>query len=297
MDFNIEVGGECSWEKFRKKGDVSVCSSPEVIKKMSDFLESMGEKLSNKNINDHGVKKEIVEKMKEKTGCSSESCAVQNKHFEEFASPFVIKENLKNFKTKGPANSTEWLSNFDIDDVLNEVKKAYADEKFWNIPFQMRDFKKNAPDTNADDTTKNENLETFDIVKKYKEGYRCFGVVINTDYSTGKGVHWFCLFVDMRTDNVTIEYFNSSGSEPLTEISAWMKKTKVLLEKEFPNKKVEDLVVSKEEHQKDDHSCGVYSLYYVISRVSRIPYQYFENNLVKDSKMHKFRNFLFRHDA
>jgi hypothetical protein len=288
---------ECSWEKFRKKGDVSVCSSPEVIKKMADFLESMGEKLSHANATDGKAKVEIIEKMKEKTGCESESCVVQDEKFEKFASPFIVKKNLnENFKTKGPANSTEWLSNFDIDDVLKEIKKTYSDEKFWHIPFQMRDFKKNAPAAHAGEGTKNENLETFDIVKKYKEGYRCFGVVINTDYSTGNGIHWFCLFVDMRSDKATVEYFNSSGNEPLTEISAWMKKTKVLLEKEFTNKTVADLVVSKEEHQKDDHSCGVYSLYYVISRVSCIPYQYFQNNLIKDSKMHQFRNFLFRHD-
>jgi hypothetical protein len=287
---------ECSWEKFRKNSDVSICSSPEVIKKMADFLEFMGEKLSYSNINDGNAKVTIVEKMKEKTGCESESCAVQNEKFEKFASPFVIKKNLENFKTKGPANSTEWLSNFDIDDVLKEIKKTYTDEKFWHIPFQMRDFKTNAPHINANENLKNENLETFDIVKKYKEGYKCFGVVINTDYSNGNGIHWFCLFVDIRSDKATIEYFNSSGNEPLTEISAWMKKTKVLLEKEFPNKTFEDLVVSEEEHQKDNHSCGVYSLYYVISRVSRIPYKYFQTNLVKDSKMHEFRNFLFRHD-
>jgi len=294
MDFKPN---ECSWEKFRKKGDVVVCSSPEVIKKMADFLEAIGEKMSQLNVNDASAQIKVVEKMKEKTGCESESCAVQDDKFKEFASPLVVNQNLKdNFKTKGPSYSTEWLSNFNIDDVLKEIKKNYSDEKFWNIPFQMRDFKKIKPTDSAPEHSKNANLETFDICKKYKEGYRCFGVVINTDYSTGNGVHWFSLFVDMRTDNFTVEYFNSSGNEPLTEIGAWMKKTRVLLEKEFPKKKVSDIIVSKEEHQKDDHSCGVYSLYYIISRVSRIPHQYFTKNLIKDSKMHKFRNFLFRHD-
>lgn len=289
---------ECSWEKFRKKGDVSVCSSPEVIKKMADFLEAMGEKLRVKNIENQETKIKIVNKMKEKTGCQSESCAIQNDKFKEFASPFIIDDNLKkNFKQKGPSNSTEWLSNFDIDDVLKEIHEVYSDQKFWNIPFQMRDFKKNKPSESEAESVKNKNLESFNICKKYKEGYRCFGVVINTDYSTGNGIHWFCLFVDMRDlKEITIEYFNSSGNEPLSEIQAWMKKTRVLLKKEFPEREVKDLVVSKEEHQKDDHSCGVYSLYYIISRVSKIPYQYFQSNLVKDTKMHKFRNFLFRYD-
>lgn len=288
---------ECSWEKFRKNRDITVCSSPEVIKKMADFLEAIGEKLGNVDINNIKTKVKIVEKMKEKSGCESESCAVQHDKFKEFVSPYIIEKNLKeNFKTKGPSNSTEWLSNFNIDDVLKEIKKVYSDEKFWHIPFQMRDFKKHKPREDADEYVKNSNLETVDLVKKYKDGYRCFGVVINTDYSTGNGIHWFCLFVDMRSDPITIEYFNSSGNEPLTEIRAWMKKTRLLLEKHFPNKTVTEIIASQEEHQKDDHSCGVYSLYYIISRVSRIPYEYFQKNLIKDSRMHKFRNFLFRSD-
>lgn len=294
MDF---TPNECSWEKFRKQGEVEVCSSLEIIKKMVEFLEATGEKMSHDNLNDENVKIEIIEKLKEKTGCESESCVVQDDKFKEFAGSLLVNENLKkNFKTKGPSHSTEWLSNFDIDDVLKEIKKNYTDEKFWNIPFQMRDFKKISPGETAPKHVKNSNLETFDLCGKYREGYKCFGVVINTDYSTGNGIHWFCLFVDMRLDHFTIEYFNSSGNAPLTEIKAWMKKTRVVLEKEFPGKKVSDLVVSKVEHQKDDHSCGVYSLYYIISRVSKIPYKYFMENLIKDSKMHKFRKFLFRYD-
>ena len=72
-----------------------------------------------------------------------------------------------------------------------------------------------------------------------------------------------------------------------------MKKTRMLLEKEFPEKNITEIIASKNEHQKDKHSCGVYSLYYIISRLSHIPYEYFQSNIVKDTLMHKYRNFLF----
>jgi hypothetical protein len=295
MDFKPN---ECSWEKFRKNDDVSVCSSPEVITKMVDFLNHLGEKINIKDLGDIQTKVKIVEKLKEKTGCASESCSIQNEKFKNFASPFVVERELKkNFKTKGPSNSTAWLSNFDIDDVLGEIKKNYSDQKFWNVPFQMRDFAKTAPAPGECEQVKNMNLESFNICKRYNEGYRTFGVVINTDYSTGGGIHWFALFVDMRKDdNWTIEYFNSSGSEPLTEISAWMKKTRLLLESKFPGKSITEIIASQEEHQKDDHSCGVYSLYYIISRLSRVPYKFFQTNKIQDTSMHKYRNFLFRYD-
>ena len=285
---------ECSWEKIRKHGEISVCSSPDVIKKMADFLKTLGEDVVEVvQPDDINVQVQIVDKMKEKTGCESESCAVQNEKFKQFASPYIVSKNLdENFKSPGPSHSTEWLSNFNIDDVLGEIREAYADQKFWNIPFQMRDFKKMANHSRS----KNSNLETFDLAEKYKEGWRCFGVVINTDYSTGNGIHWFCLFICFRHNNITIEYFNSSGNAPLAEISAWMKKTKMVLEKEFPGRKVIEVIASQEEHQTDDHSCGVYSLYYIISRVANIPYLYFQKNIVKDETMHKFRKFIFRSD-
>jgi hypothetical protein len=295
MDFNPN---ECSWEQFRKKGDTSVCSSPEVVQKMKDFLTALGEKMDSVDPNKFQDKKDIVNKLKEKTGCKSESCVIQSDKFQNFAGSELLQQNLKeNFKTKGPSFSTEWISNFHITDVLKKVSETWSEESFWPVPFQMRDFKKNSPSETAAGHVKDSNLETLDLCKKYDEGSRCFGVVINTDYSTGSGIHWFCLFVDMRNPKFTIEYFNSSGSEPLTEISAWMKKTRLLLEQKFSDKKIEIIKASQVEHQKDDHSCGIYSLYYIISRVVRIPYEYFQKNIIKTNKMHKFRNFLFRYDA
>lgn len=288
---------ECSWEKIRKYGEVNVCSSPQVIQKMADFLKTLGDDVGTLDASDDAAKARIVDKMKKQTGCKSESCAVQDAKFKKFASPYVVEENLKNFKTKGPAHTTAWLSNFDIDDALEEIKKAYADQKFWHIPFQMRDFDKTRPGDDAPDHVRNSNLDSFDIIKKYEEGYRCFGVVVNTDISTGSGIHWFCLFICMRTPNITIEYFNSAGQPPLDEIERWMIKTRMLLASKFPNRNVSTVIASKEEHQTDDHSCGVYSLYYIISRVANIPYEYFVKNLVDSSTMLKFRKFLFRSDV
>jgi hypothetical protein len=286
---------DCSWEKDRA-GKHVVCSSAEVIEKMAEFLKSMG-KTIDPSLSGEDADVAIVEQMKEVTECKSESCVVQDAKFKEFASPYVVEKNLKeNFKTKGPAHTSEWLSNFNIDDVLDKIREAYADQNFWNIPFQMRDFKKTRPNDNADRHMKDSNLETFDIVSKYREGYRCFGVAINTDYSSGGGIHWFCLFICMRGPDITIEYFNSSGAPPLAEIDAWMTKTRLLLEKEFPDKKVSKVIASKVEHQTDNHSCGVYALYYIISRVAGIPYTHFQQKIINSKAIREIRGAMFRSD-
>jgi hypothetical protein len=71
----------------------------------------------------------------------------------------------------------------------------------------------------------NSELATFDWRQLYKQGFRTFGSVINTDKSTGGGIHWFAVFGDFRDASApTIEYFNSSGKMPMNEIIYWMNK-------------------------------------------------------------------------
>ena len=61
------------------------------------------------------------------------------------------------------------------------------------------------------------------------------------------------------------------------------------------NKKVNDIIVTKIVNQVDNHSCGSYSLYYIISRLDGIPYKHFSNIKIGDETMHKFRKeHLFR---
>lgn len=148
----------------------------------------------------------------------------------------------------------------------------------------MRDFEKH-----------NSELANVDFVKKYKEGVRCFGVVFNTDYSSGTGQHWFAVFGDFSKEPFTLEYFNSSGDDPLPEITAWLKKTKHALNKQL-NKTVNDVVVTKLINQEDRHSCGSYSIFYIISRLEGVSYKYFNKNKIGDDLMHEFRKNLFRHN-
>jgi hypothetical protein len=72
-----------------------------------------------------------------------------------------------------------------------------------------------------------------------------------------------------------------------------MKTTKHKLAKKL-NKKVNDVLVNKIQHQSDTYSCGVYSLYYILSRLENIPSTAFQHIKVPDESMHKFKEHLFR---
>lgn len=275
---------ECSFKAVVQ--GKNVCSDPAIVEQIKKYLQSVGDN----HINWSSSEK-VIEAAKKKTGCDTELCVLESSEVSPFLDKASVEANKEqNFKQVGPANSEAWFSNINIDGILADLQSAFPETKFYHIPFQMRDFKKQAPHPNAPRHMKDANLETLDIPQKYRSGFRTFGVVLNTDYSSGNGIHWYALFVDMRDiNNITIEYFNSSGNPPLTETAAWLKKTLLLLEKEFPNSNVKQVIASTHEHQKDEHSCGAYSTFYIISRVLGISYDYFAQNLATDSVMHKVR--------
>lgn len=282
---------ECA---FHHGGEI--CSTNDVIRKMAQFLKKHG-------VDSGNTPNVIVNKAKEVMKCDSESCVLTNPSFQNFAGKSLVKNVLENnFKPKGPALNFNLLSNFNIDDVLDQFEKAFKSCGFVHVPFQMRDFADNQPlediiSYKTDELIeKRKNLATMDIAAEYNNGMRCFGVVLNTDYSSGNGKHWFAIFGDFRKKPFTIEYFNSSGNLPIFEVSSWMKKTVIdLTDRMNVNRDdILDVIASRITHQEDKHSCGVYSLYYIYCRINGIPYTYFKENRVPDKLMHDFRKVFFR---
>lgn len=254
----------------------AVCAPNPVVEKMKEFIQHKGRNVPNNP-------KQIVDNMKELLDCHSESCIFKRSDFVAFAKIANIEELLNKFyKPSGAATNFNLLSNFNIDDVLDQFEKKFKDRKFLHIPFQMRDFQ-----------TVGTELARVDLAKKFKEGYKTFGVVLNTDWSKNQGIHWYCLFGENYDDKIVIEYFNSSGKQPLPETEVWLQKTKHHLEKEM--KKPVELVYSTGiEFQFDNHSCGVYSLAYIWLRLEKVAPSWFRADNFNDDRMHKLRKNLFR---
>jgi hypothetical protein len=221
-------------------------------------------------------------KVMKKIGCEDELCVAKK------VMPQLVKDY---FKPKGPRNNDNLLSNFDIDDVLDGWCKSKF-PTFYHIYYQMIDFGK----TNSE-------LARVDVAAMFHEkNYNCMGVVLNTDVSSGRGKHWFCMFVDWRKKNkgqhkddrdlLTLEYFNSSGNKPRPEVEGWLIATHHRLA--AANIKSE-IIQNRRQHQIDSNTeCGPYSLYYIWSRLHGVPYTKFHNKRIEDKDMYKFRKVLFR---
>ena len=292
----FEKPSECSFTK--EQGPV--CSPKHIVDKMFDFAKSKGVNIEteNKPINqndpfdirkyDTSLKNsgsvKVLNSIKEMMNCNSESCVLKNPEFIKFAKLTNIKDLLDEFfKPDGPATHFGLLSNFNIDNVLDQLEEKF--DGFLHIPFQMRDFEKIGTD-----------LAKIDLAEKFKNGTKSFGVVLNTDWSKGPGIHWYCIFGEKKDGKIIIEYFNSSGREPLPETQAWLQKTKHYLEKELKIP-VEIKYSTGIMFQNDEHSCGVYCLMYIWLRLEGVPNNWFKSDVFNDEFMHKARKVLFRHEV
>jgi hypothetical protein len=266
MEFEDKLDDECA---FHIEKTNEFCAPDDIVEKIKETT----------NIDGH----QILERLKEKYDCKTEVCVLSHPEIKYTIGDIsdIIEQY---FKPAGPRDTTEWLSNNHIDEVLHQIQKKYNKKQFLHITFQMIDFER----------TKSE-LATLDWPKKYLEGFRSFGTVLNTDHSAGRGKHWFALHgsFDDADDEFTIEYFNSSGELPMNEVSLWMKRVKHEWQPAF-DKPIKDVVVTRIVNQEDDWNCGPYSLYYIISRISGVSHKHFKDNPIGDDKMQLFRKFLFR---
>lgn len=255
------------------------CSKPSIIKKIG---KSIGIKVTDTE--------QILEESKVKLGCGTEKCVLEQAIK---IAPMPIKEEVReslkdDFKPIGPADSTALLSNIDIDGILSQMTKKWDASA---LHFHMIDF-----DKYENGNTK---LNRVNLADEINKNLKTFSVVLNTDKYESGGIHWFCLFGDFRgkgtpDDPYTLEYFNSSGEYPRPSVSAWLHKQHKLIS----NMESKPTVVIKQDmpiaHQKGNTECGVYSLYYLISRIkNEKDKNFFETVEIPDDEMTEFRKSLF----
>lgn len=273
------VNTECSLSK----PNAEVCSSPEQIQDMAKMVTAETGKTAPKS------EKAVVEAAKKVTGCKTESCLYSSSKLRRYMDDWRADQALQtNFKPIGPARTTALLSNVDIDEIGQNMAAGYPCHTHLN--FEMIDFDQ-----------KNTQLARVDLINLLTSASsdcsgsrRTMSCVINTDHSSGGGLHWFCVFVeaDIKAKRVSIEYFNTSGRLPRESVWDWMNKHN----RNFRNAgwTSETKQICTTCIQDDNHSCGVWSLCYIWARLEKIPSNWFKPGSVTDDDMLQLRKHLFR---
>jgi len=176
-------------------------------------------------------------------------------------------------------NKHEWLSNFDIGKVLYQYADYHPDFIFFGpVPVDCPNgimcelSKMNPVDIKKDKITK-------------------IGIVFNLDKHDQPGSHWVSMFIDMTHPMHYIDYFDSAGDKPHPLIQKFMKS----IQKKFDTNKDESaLIYNDRRHQFGKSECGMYSIYYILSRVEgKTPHQLSKKH-IKDAHMNKLRDYYFR---
>jgi hypothetical protein len=271
-----------------------VCSGKTTLKALSKFI----------NTNDTNDEA-IVKKAANILDCKSESCVVSHPTFRQYLSPtettLIRRELETNFKARGPRDNNALLSNNNIDEILQQWAIIFTD--FFNCPFAMMDFFETqdrlANISLPDVYLGNEKQNLGPLGGIIRRPCKTFACVLNTDISSGSGKHWVVVFVDMRNDDWSIEYFNSAGNPPPKAVDKWMANTEKDLQ-EFRNSgnvskgNVFSVAVTDKIHQQSRTECGPYTLFYIRTRLEGEPFKTFFSEKITDNVMLAFREHLFR---
>ena len=184
--------------------------------------------------------------------CNDESCWLQELDYSQKKT--IHEKSFSPYKpTEWKKNPVEWLSNFDILNVLKQYEEKHSDFKF--IGPTPIDF--NSTPGNDGKCVWQE-LCVFQL-QKYKDlGINKVGVIFNLDKHDQSGSHWVSLFISIK-DNL-IYYFDSAANEIPVEIKKFIE----LVSLQSGNK-LKFLTNIPHQHQYGNTECGMYSLYFIIT--------------------------------
>lgn len=157
-------------------------------------------------------------------------------------------------------NPNEWLSNFDILNVLEQYEETYGNFDF--IGPTPIDF--DSKHTNSAQKCVWNELCAFSLKEKLQKGKKKIGVIFNTDPHTKSGAHWISMFVDVP--NRLIYFFDSAGDAPPPEVDILVKR--IMEQGEKMNIHFKYKYNSPHQHQKSTTECGMYSLFFMITMLT-----------------------------
>jgi hypothetical protein len=202
--------------------------------------------------------------------CEQETCwlnyvpnkTLQKKLKSELFTPFQPSDWKK--------NKNAWVSNYDMDAVLKQYQETYY-PVFISLGPTPIDF----DSKKTDGQCVWDEICRLSLSTEYNKGVRKIGIIYNLDTSKGYGTHWVSMFIDLNSysengleENPFIFYFNSSPEVMPKEIHDLIQR----LHTQWIEFKGKPLVVynnTKVNHQRSDTECGMYSLFFIITCLTR----------------------------
>lgn len=241
---------------------------------------------------------EIWNELKNRLDCKKEDCWLKEIRDTKLRQEIDEMVFAPDHPPEWKHNPDEWLSNYDIIDVLKQYEKTFHYFKF--IEPTPIDFDDKPRDMYG--SCVNEDLCKFDLKPFIKKNITKIGIIFNLDKHNESGSHWVSLFIDL--DDKFILYFDSAADIIQPEIAKLVDRilkqgSRLGIHLDYEKEK------KPFEHQMGNTECGMYSLYFIITLLtSKTGYgeplvgynekkQYFNSKRIPDDYVFKMRNMYF----
>lgn len=211
--------------------------------------------------------------------CDSDHICITRQQFMNLLTKEMLNNIHKNtFRPQGPSEAIEWLSNEDIDNIMNQYEKKYLDFQFLGaLPSNCQElsFCK---------------LYNIDFDDYFRKGKCRLAIVHNLDEYGKGGSHWVATFINIS--NYCIYFCDSMGYPPKKNI----KKIVDTFNEYCLNKTGEKAIYkfNEKKYQTDNSECGVYSCNFIIRMLSGESFESIIQNSLSFEKINSCRNRYFR---
>ena len=205
------------------------------------------------------------------------------------------------------ANSREWLSNYDIEDVMKQYDKdrtyKYAFLGVYPIDFSEED---------KFGRCLYSQICSLDVKKYINKKIKYLGLITNLDKHNQSGSHWTSTFIiiDPRNKCYGAHYYDSNAIAIPAYIKKFINNIKERLLVIYPNSKFK-ITYNTIRHQKKNTECGMFSMTHQIRWMNsllkykelKLPDPYKDDNFLKcitnnknitDDIMNENRKYLYR---
>lgn len=204
-------------------------------------------------------------------------------------------------------NPIEWLSNYDIEDVMiqydNDKKNKYAFLGVFPIDFSEED---------KFGRCLYSQICSIDLKKYINKGIKYIGLITNLDKHNQSGSHWTSTFIilDHKNKSYGVHYYDSNAKP----IPMYVKKFILNVKKQcnilYPGVKFR-ITYNNRQHQKKNTECGMFSMIFQIRWInylknykklqlddpyihSNVPVNIINDSKITDDIMVQNRKYLFR---
>lgn len=193
--------------------------------------------------------------------CRDERCWIRAQYISEKDRQVLLED----FRAPLPQGKYDWLNTDDIERVLKRYERVFRTFVFlgaYPIDFQS---------VYAD------KFHPLNVAGLLRAGKRHAGLVLNLDRSDQPGSHWVAIFLDLKSK--VMEFFDSYGVRAPKQVKAFFES----LGRGWTYKE------NKTAHQRKGSECGVYSINFIVRRLSGASFERIVNDIIRDEEMNGYR--------